>query len=50
MTALSTLSTASHAAPLLGALRPVIAPLTRLLGEIEEGASDDDDDRGQVDP
>jgi hypothetical protein len=42
MTALSTLSTAAQAAPVLGALRPVIAPLTRLLGEIEqaEGGSD----------
>jgi methyl-accepting chemotaxis protein len=35
MTALSALSTATHAGPVLGALRPVIGPLGRLLGEIE---------------
>ena len=40
MTALSTLSTAAQAAPVLGALRPVIAPLTRLLGEIEQGENE----------
>jgi len=39
MTALSTLSTAGPSASVLGALRPVIAPLARLLGEI--GAEDD---------
>jgi hypothetical protein len=35
MTALSALSTAAQAGPVLGALRPVIGPLVRLLGEIE---------------
>ena len=38
MTALSALSTGAHAAPVLGALRPVIGPLVRLIGEIEERA------------
>lgn len=40
MTALSTLATAEQATPLLGALRPVIAPLARLLGEIGDGADE----------
>jgi methyl-accepting chemotaxis protein len=35
MTALSALSTAAPAAPVLLALRPVVAPLVRLLGEID---------------
>jgi methyl-accepting chemotaxis protein len=38
MTALSTLSAAAQAGPVLGALRPVIGPLVRLLGEIEARA------------
>ena len=36
--ALSTLATSTHAGPLLGALRPVIAQLARVLDEIEERA------------
>lgn len=40
MTALSALATAAPGAPVLGALRPVIAPLARLLGELE-GRPDD---------
>jgi methyl-accepting chemotaxis protein len=35
MNALSTLSTAAQAAPVLAALRPVIRPLARLLGELD---------------
>jgi len=42
MTALSALATASPGAPVLLALRPVIAPLARLLGEIEERAPEGD--------
>ncbi len=38
MTALSALSTAAHPGPVLTALRPVIGPLVRLLGELDEGA------------
>jgi len=38
MTALSALSTGAHAAPVLTALRPVIGPLVRLLGELEDRA------------
>lgn len=41
MTALSALATAAPGAPVLGALRPVIAPLSRLLGELEGRAPDD---------
>ena len=40
MTALSALSTASQAGPVLGALRPVIGPLVRLLDEIDTRAPD----------
>jgi hypothetical protein len=43
MTALSALATSTPGAPVLGALRPVIAPLTRLLGEIEERSEDEGD-------
>lgn len=53
MTALSTLSTASQSGPVLGALRPVIVPLVRLLGEIEARAPDsegDEPDRGEGGP
>jgi hypothetical protein len=46
MTALSTLSTAAHAATAIVALRPVIGPLVRLLGEI--GGILPDDGRGDV--
>jgi hypothetical protein len=42
MTALSALATAAPGAPVLGALRPVIAPLARLLREIDAHADDDD--------
>ena len=42
MTALSSLSTAGPSAPVLGALRPVIAPLARLLGEIDGGEDEED--------
>lgn len=41
MTALSALASAAPGAPVLGALRPVIAPLSRLLGELERHAGDD---------
>ncbi len=41
MTALSSLSTAGTSAPVLSALRPVIAPLVRLLGEIDGGEDDE---------
>jgi hypothetical protein len=34
MTALSTLTTVSPAGPVLGALRPIVAPLARLLSEL----------------
>jgi hypothetical protein len=44
MTALSALSTAAQAGPVLGALRPVIRPLVRLLGEIEARSPDGDGD------
>ncbi len=40
MTALSALSTGTQAGPVLGALRPVIGPLVRLLGEIEARSPD----------
>lgn len=40
MTALSALSTAAQAGPVLSALRPVMGPLVRLLGEIEGRAQD----------
>jgi methyl-accepting chemotaxis protein len=46
MTALSSLSTATHAGPVLGALRPVIGPLLRLLGEIEARAPGEGDEAG----
>jgi hypothetical protein len=42
MTALSALSTAAQAGPVLGALRPVINPLVRLLGEIEARSANGD--------
>ena len=42
MTALSALSTTAHPGPVLSALRPVIGPLVRLLGEIEERGPDGD--------
>jgi methyl-accepting chemotaxis protein len=45
MTALSAISTATPAAPVLGALRPVIGPLVRLLGELEERSPDGDEGR-----
>jgi hypothetical protein len=48
MTALSALSTATHSGPVLGALRPVIGPLVRLLGEIEARAPGSE--RGADDP
>ena len=38
MTALSALSSGAHAAPVLSALRPVIGPLVRLIGELEKQA------------
>jgi hypothetical protein len=44
MTALSALSTAAQVGAVLGALRPVIGPLVRLLGEIELRAPDGDRD------
>jgi uncharacterized protein YukE len=44
MTALSALATSSPGAPVLLALRPVITPLTRLLGEIEERAPEGEDE------
>lgn len=48
-TALSALSTADEAAPLLGALRPAIGPLARLLAEIEErGPAEDDQAPGSA--
>src|SRR4051812_47992442 len=40
MTALSTLSTAAQSAPAIGALRPVLGPLARLLVEIEGALKD----------
>ncbi len=46
MTALSALSTASQAGPVLGALRPVMGPLLRLLGEIEARTPADGDEPG----
>jgi exonuclease SbcC len=46
MTALSALAGAAPGAPVLAALRPVIAPLGRLLGEIDERAGDDVAGRG----
>jgi methyl-accepting chemotaxis protein len=46
MTALSALSTASQAGPVLGALRPVIGPLVRLLGEIEARSAGESPDSG----
>jgi hypothetical protein len=48
LTALSALTSAAPAAPVLGALRPVIAPLARLLGEVEArgGGADDGGDTG----
>jgi methyl-accepting chemotaxis protein len=49
MTALSALSTAAQAGPVLGALRPVIGPLVRLLGEIEARAPDDGEPGGVED-
>jgi hypothetical protein len=54
MTALSALSTGAQAGPVLGALRPVIGPLVRLLGEIEartpEGEGDAPGSRGGLGP
>ena len=50
MTALSTLSTAAHAAPAMGALRPMIGPLARLLGEIEGALKDDSRGSGEGGP
>ncbi len=44
MTALSALSTAAQAGPVLGALRPVNRPLVRLLCEIEARSTDGDGD------
>lgn len=44
MTALSALATSSPGAPVLLALRPVITPLTRLWGEIEERAPEGEDE------
>ncbi|MFT3774314.1 MAG: hypothetical protein QM820_53820 [Minicystis sp.] len=46
MTALSALATAAPGAPVLGALRPVIAPLARLLGEIDERALGEGEGQG----
>lgn len=43
MTALSALATAGHGVVGLSALRPVIGPLSRLLGEIEERVPEDDE-------
>ncbi len=40
LSALTTLSTAAEAAPLVSALRPVIAPLSRLLGEMDAHANE----------
>jgi hypothetical protein len=51
MTALSSLPAAAPGAPVLLALRPVIGPLVRLLGEIDARTPDgDDDDGGDADP
>jgi hypothetical protein len=47
LTALSALTTAAPAATVVGALRPVIAPLARLLGEVEaRGAAPAGDEGG----
>jgi len=46
MTALSALSTGPQATPVLGALRPVVAPLARLLGEIDARAPEGGDVQG----
>lgn len=47
VTALSALSTAAQAGVMLSALRPVIGPLVRLLGEIEARAPDGEGDDGK---
>jgi methyl-accepting chemotaxis protein len=46
MTALSALATAAPGRPVLGALRPVMAPLSKLLGEIEQGAPEGSEGQG----